>query len=57
MTDLTRTHWASLTEYNAWWRENGIAMNRLAVTDPDAWERLAANIERSLAAMKARGEA
>lgn len=37
--------WATRAEFDTWWRANVIAFNRLAVTDPDEWERVAAEIE------------
>ena len=45
MAALTPGPWSSRAEFEAWWRQNVIAFNRLSVTDPDAWERIAKAIE------------
>jgi hypothetical protein len=37
--------WRNWDEFRAWWDANVIALNRLAVTDPDAWERVTIQIE------------
>lgn len=37
--------WRNRAEWNAWWDANGMAHNRLAVTDPAEWERIAQAIE------------
>lgn len=38
--------WKDRAEWEAWWRANVIAFNRLAVTDPREWERIAQAIEK-----------
>ena len=37
--------WATREEFETWWRENVIAFNRLSVTDPEEWERVAKAVE------------
>lgn len=37
--------WRNRKEYDAWWSKNSTAHNRLAVTDPREWERIAQAIE------------
>jgi len=37
--------WSSRDEFEEWWDRNGMAHNRLAVTDPKEWERVAKIIE------------
>jgi hypothetical protein len=37
--------WSSRDEFEEWWKANVIAFNRLSVTDPDEWERIAKAIE------------
>jgi hypothetical protein len=37
--------WKDRDEFEEWWAANVIAFNRLAVTDPEAWERIAKAIE------------
>ena len=38
--------WSSQAEFEAWWRQNVVAFNRLAVTDPREWERIAKQVEK-----------
>lgn len=38
--------WKDRAEWLRWWAANVIAFNRLAVTDPAAWERIAQAIEK-----------
>ena len=38
--------WKDREEFEAWWRKNVVAFNRLAVTDPEAWERVTQAIEK-----------
>ncbi len=38
--------WRNREDWERWWRQNGMAHNRLAVTDPEAWERIAQAIEK-----------
>lgn len=38
--------WQNRAEFEAWWRQNVIAHNRLAVTDPAEWERITQAIEK-----------
>lgn len=33
-------HWKDPADWDAWWRANSIAANRLSVEDPEAWERI-----------------
>lgn len=37
--------WQSVDEFEEWWCENVIAFNRLAVSDPKEWHRVAAKVE------------
>lgn len=37
--------WRNRKEYDVWWMRNSMAHNRLAVTDPAEWERIAQAIE------------
>lgn len=45
VASLMPGHWRNRAEFEAWWRENVIAFNRLSVTDPREWERIAQAIE------------
>ena len=38
--------WKDRAAFNKWWMKNSRAHNRLAVTDPEAWEKIAQAIER-----------
>ena len=38
--------WSSRTEWEIWWRNNVIALNRLAVTDPEEYERVCQACEK-----------
>jgi len=38
--------WKDRADFEAWWRQNVIAFNRLAVTDLAEWERVAQAIEK-----------
>ena len=38
--------WSSRDEFEEWWKANVIAFNRLSVTDPEAWEKIAQAIEK-----------
>lgn len=38
--------WASRAEFEAWWRENVVEINRLSVTDPREFARVSAVIEK-----------
>ena len=38
--------WQNRAEWNAWWDANSMAHNRLAVANPEAWEKIAQVIER-----------
>lgn len=38
--------WANREEFETWWRANVIALNRLSVTDPREYQRVAAAIEK-----------
>lgn len=42
---MTAGPWHSIAAFEAWWRANVIAFNRLSVTDPLEWERVAAKVE------------
>lgn len=42
---MTAGPWSSRAEFEAWWRQNVIAFNRLSVTDPREWERIAKAVE------------
>lgn len=42
---MTLPAWTSRAEFEVWWQANVIAFNRLAVTDPEEWERTARKIE------------
>lgn len=37
--------WASRADFEKWWAANVVAFNRLSVTDPREWERVARVIE------------
>ena len=38
--------WKDREDWERWWRQNSMADNRLAVTDPEAWEKIAQAIEK-----------
>lgn len=38
--------WKDRKAFNRWWAANVIEFNRLAVTDPREWERVAQAIEK-----------
>ena len=38
--------WKDRAAFNKWWMKNSRAHNRLAVTNPDEWERVAKIIEK-----------
>jgi hypothetical protein len=38
--------WKDHEDWERWWAANVIAFNRLAVTDPEAWERITQAIEK-----------
>lgn len=38
--------WKDREDWERWCRQNGTAHNRLAVTDPEAWERITQAIEK-----------
>ena len=38
--------WKDRDEFEAWWAANVIALNRLSVTDPSEYQRVAAAIEK-----------
>ena len=42
---MTAGPWPTREAFEKWWRENVIAFNRLAVSDPDEWERVAKAVE------------
>ncbi len=37
--------WRNRAEFETWWKANGIAFNRLSVSDPQEWERVAKKVE------------
>ena len=37
--------WKDCAAFEAWWKTNVIAFNRLSVTDPQEWERVAKRVE------------
>jgi len=37
--------WSNRADFEAWWAANVVAFNRLAVTDREEWERVAAAVE------------
>jgi hypothetical protein len=37
--------WPTLAAFESWWLANVVAFNRLSVTDPREWERVAAKVE------------
>ena len=43
--DMPIGQWRNRKEYDAWWSRNGMAHNRLAVTDKAEWERITQAIE------------
>lgn len=42
---LPLTPWRDRAEFEAWWKANVIAFNRLSVTDPPDWQRIAKAVE------------
>ncbi len=38
--------WPSRAKFESWWQENVTEFNRLAVEDPDEWERVAKAVEK-----------
>lgn len=38
--------WKDRADFERWWAANVIAFNRLSVTDPREWERIAQVIEK-----------
>jgi hypothetical protein len=42
---MTAGPWPSRAAFESWWQENVRAFNRLAVTDPEEWERIAQAVE------------
>lgn len=42
---MTVPAWKDRADFEAWWRANVIAFNRLSVDDPDEWERVARAVE------------
>lgn len=46
VASLTPGPWRNRAEFEAWWMRNSMAHNRLAVTDPAEWERIAKAIEK-----------
>lgn len=42
---MTAGPWPDRPAFEAWWRANVRAFNKLAVTDPEEWERVAAAVE------------
>lgn len=38
--------WADWDQFRSWWRDNVRDLNRLAVTDPDEWERVTVQIQK-----------
>jgi len=43
---VAEPRWKSAAEFEKWWRENVIEFNRLAVTDVERWEVIAAAVEK-----------
>ena len=37
--------WSSRADFETWWRANVTEFNRLAVVDPEEWERIAKRVE------------
>ncbi len=37
--------WADRAAFESWWRANVVAFNRLAVKDPEEWERVTKAVE------------
>lgn len=44
--------WSSLADYEAWWKANVREFNRLAVIDPEEWERIARTCELFMVSIK-----
>jgi hypothetical protein len=44
--EMTAGPWKDRAAFDAWWRQNVIAFNRLSVTDPREWERIAKQVEQ-----------
>jgi len=38
--------WRSRAKWELWWAEHGVALNRLAVIDPEKWGKIACVIEQ-----------
>lgn len=43
---MTPGPWKDRADFERWWAANVIAFNRLSVTDPREWERIAQVIEK-----------
>jgi hypothetical protein len=43
---MTVGPWKDRAAFEKWWRENVTEFNRLSVTDPDEWERVAKLVEK-----------
>lgn len=43
---MTAGPWSSRADFEAWWRANVVALNRLSVTDPREYERVVQAIEK-----------
>lgn len=43
---MTPGPWKDRAAFEIWWRQNVIAFNRLSVSDPREWERVAKAIEK-----------
>jgi hypothetical protein len=42
---MTAGPWSSREDFERWWTANVTEFNRLAVTDPEEWQRVAKAIE------------
>lgn len=46
MAEVIFGPWKSVVDFESWWRANVRAFNKLAVTDPEEWERGAKAVEK-----------
>lgn len=42
---VTAGPWKDRAEFEAWWKANVVAFNRLSVTNPPEWQRIARAVE------------
>jgi hypothetical protein len=49
---MTAGPWKDRDDFEAWWKLNVRALNRLAVSDPEEWERVTRKIELFLLSIR-----